>query len=64
MSARPEPSTFDYEPRYPDHETVVIAWRRPDWCVHRPSTRCGIEAPHATVECGEFAPSDAKEGEG
>jgi hypothetical protein len=39
------------ERSYPD-TVLVCNW----WVLHRPSDRCGEEAPHDMSACGEFDP--------
>lgn len=51
---RPQQTDCSAEPPYPDHQTVVLSIRHPDWVCHPPSGRCALQLPHDIGACGEF----------
>jgi hypothetical protein len=55
-----KPHNGQQEPRYTDELTVTCSMRYPDLTCHRPTSRCGIQEPHAIVKCGEIASPGAK----
>lgn len=54
MGQRHEPTDTQCEPAFPGLHTVMISFKEPDWCLHKPSKRCAIEEPHLIKKCGEF----------
>ena len=54
MTERAEPTSYQQEPGYPDHSTVMFSIRYPDLTCHLPTARCGTQEPHTIAECGEF----------
>lgn len=54
MTVRPKQRDCQFEPPYPDHDTVLFSIRFPEMVGHLASARCPIEEPHRIEECGEF----------
>ncbi len=51
---RETPKNCQHEPDYPFHDTVVISFKNPDYCVHKKDIDCNIEYPHKITDCKKF----------
>jgi len=47
-------TTFQREPDYKYHQTVLFSIAYPDMVVHQKSNYCDKEYPHTIDDCGEF----------
>jgi len=54
MKDRGIPTNLDYEPSYPNHETVLFSIRFPDLICHSKKDDCKIEEPHNYKVCGIY----------
>ena len=58
MTPRPKQTDCQIEPSYPDHDTVLMSFRDPEWVAHLATDRCSTECPHLMIDCGEFVGGD------